>query len=66
MPRPTITEDTIQDICARTKVTEPTVLRRLLGLPVRGAALRQLVDAELHARGLAPATCADSNPPEAA
>lgn len=57
-----IDDSTLTEICDKARASSQTVLRRLVGLPVRGAVAR-VVDAELQARGLAPARRSDSNPP---
>ncbi len=49
-----ITDDLVDDIAKRTHRDERSVLRRLVGLPVRGQA-GTAIDAELARLGLAPA-----------
>lgn len=48
-----ITDDEVRDIAAATRAHEKTVLRRLVGLPVRGRVAKDVDDA-LIARGLRP------------
>ena len=61
-PLKAVDDALVQEVVETTGAHERTVLRRLAGLPVRGAAGRA-VDAALRARGFERPTQSDSDPP---
>jgi hypothetical protein len=53
---PAITDELVDDIAAKLLCHPHTVIRRLVGLPIRSRATERVVDQELASRGLRVAT----------